>query len=430
MGPSIQIDPGYEYFQKRSPQSVASEIRVNGYKVVRMIVTNDDEVDEKLIEAFHAQGMKVWYQTFGNGFYGGPAGLPKGWESWKMGLINVEGDPGYTFLSLSHPEYRKWKLARMVATLRNHKFDAVEVVEPFQMGWEGPEKGMYGDFSPAALAAFQKVSGYDAPPEFKDKANARWYRTDTQRYSKWVDFRVHAVNEFLKEIGDGLRREVPGRPFCVWALANSSPDPKRSPFDLAREWQGIDAGEMANAAKADAVCFQTNWPDWSNSALPGDYPKTYLPFIEALRKKNSKVPFLIQADIGSWESMRRSREWIRLFEETCRKVGATGSTAYSYSMGLYSYAEAPEVREHHLGKDQVRLVFQKRLDAVSASDPASYRVDGQTPTSAKADGNEVTLTLKGIRKGMTLLIDGVKDDPKLWLFKDKPANTAHQKLKL
>jgi hypothetical protein len=427
LGPSIEVDPGYEYFQNRTEESVASEIRVNGFRVVRYVVTNDDHVDQKLIDAFHSQGISLWYETFGNGFYGSSSGLPKGWEAWQMSLLNPEHDSGYTFLSLSNSTYRKWKCARIVSTLKKHNFDGIEIVEPFQMGWDGPEKGAYGDFSPAAIAAFREFSGYDSAPEFKDKTSKRWYRTDVPRYRKWIEFRVREVDGFLSQIGESVRKSAPGRPLGIWALANSSPDPAISPVAVEREWQGIDAGEMANAANADLIVFETNWPDWSNPDLQGNYPNLYRPFFEELRSKAPGVPFMVQADIGSLAPNRRSRAWLKEFEETCVKDGAAGSTSYAYPFGLWTYTEPPEVRETRIHGNRLKLVFQKRLNPKSAVDLSHYVFQGREKIlAAKVDGNEVTLTVGGLNKGDKLVVRGVEDDPKTWLLKDKPPNKSDQ----
>lgn len=429
IGPSIQVDPGFDYYKGRSPESVAREIEVNGYKIVRFIVTNDDDIDRNLVEAFHKRGIFVWYQTFGNGFYGGPSGLPKGWEDWKAGVLNVVGDPGYTWMSLSCPAYVKWKTERMAKTLKQVPFDGVEVVEPFQMGWDGPKTGLYGDLSHWAIESFTKQTGYDAAPEFKDSGNPRYFEKDVARYKKWVDFRTDEVSRFVGALAKASRKAAPGKPFAFWALANTSPDSNKNPAELAREWQGIDAVAMARASNPDLVCFQTNWPDWSNPNLPGSYPELYKPFYEPLMKAFPTLPYIVQADIGSNENMRRGREWISQFEKTCREVGCTGSTAYSYEIGLWMYTEKPEVRRiERLGND-ILLTFQKRLDPKSASSVVNYQISpGVEVTGARWDGNLVTLSVAGLKKGepYSLRVTGVSDDPTKWNFKGKPANLADQ----
>ena len=78
-GKSIQVDTGFAYYQGRSNDSIAREIEVNGYSVVRYIVTNDLHVNDGLIAAFHHRGIKVWYQTSGT------ASMASPWASLRIG---------------------------------------------------------------------------------------------------------------------------------------------------------------------------------------------------------------------------------------------------------------------------------------------------------------------------------------------------------
>jgi len=423
----MQIDPGFNYYKGRSAESVARELEVNGYRIVRYVVTNDTDIDDKLLDAFHKRKIAVWYLTFGNGFYGEAAGMPAGWEKWKTGLIGPPADGmGYTFLSLSHPEYRAWKRDQIVGVMRKHAFDGVEVAEPFQMGWDGPEKGIYGDLSPVAIEAFRAYSKMDGPPDFKDPKSPKWYKTDAGRYSKWVDFRVHEVSDYLAGLVKGFKKAFPKKPFAVWALANTSPDPKRDPAALIREWQGVDAVAMVKAGGADMVCFQTNWPDWSNPELPGDYPKLYKSFTEPFKKACPKVPFIIQADTGSQDDMRRGRAWIAQFEKACLEVGGVGSTAYMYDIGLWMYTEKPEIKQVEVKGNEVLLVFQKRVDPVVCAETSRYSLTPDVKViDAKVDGNLVRLTVEGLKPGRyTLSAKGISDDPKSWMTKGQKANVA------
>ena len=429
-GPSVEVDPGFAYYADRSQESIARELEVNGYKIVRYVVTNDQDVDDKLISAFHSRGIAVWYSTFTNGFYGDPKGLPSGWERWKQ-VVLKPGDYGYTFLSLSSADYLTWKGAQVVATVNKHGFDGAELMEPFQVNWGGPDAADYGDLSASAIDAFRRTTGHAQPPEFADAASPRFWKTDAKLYSSWVDFRAAAVTSFLTALCKTIREGAPAKPICIWALANTPPSPGQDPVALAREWQGVDAGDMAAKAKPDLVCFQTNWPDWSAPDLPANYVERYKPFVEELRKA-SMVPFIVQADTGSNPANRRSRKWISDYELACTKLGAVGATAYSYEIALWLYTEAPEVRQVAVSGNHVLLVFQKRLDKGSAEDLKHYHLQhGMSPTRAVCDGNLVRLTVPTLPRGSTSLkIDGVKDDLSRLLVKDQKPNVCSQTVKL
>ena len=429
-GPSVEVDPAFAYYLQRSPESIARELEVNGFKVVRYVVTNDQGINDRLIDAFHSRGLAVWYCTFSNGFYGDPTGLPTGWESWKTVLYKPT-DYGYTFLSLSSREYMDWKGAKIAEVMKNHAFDAVELVEPFQVNWGGPDEGGYGDLSKPALDAFRKTTGQAEPPEFADSKSPRFWKTDTALYKSWVDFRAGAVTSFLSTVCGAVRAAGVRKPICVWALANTPPKPDQDPVALAREWQGIDAPDIAKKVKPDLICFQTNWPDWSTPDLPANYVERYKPFIDGLRKV-SRVPFIVQADTGSLAETRRSRKWIADFERACKKLGAVGWTAYSYEIALWLYTEAPEVRKVEVHGDEILLVFQKRLDKASAEDLTHYAGSWTPkPLSAVCDGNLVRLKVPGIVAGSyTLHIDGVKDDVTRLEVKGQKPNMCVQTVKV
>lgn len=422
-GRSVQIDPGFPYYQNRSAESIAKEIKGNGYNVVRYVVTNDEAIRKDLIMAFHKHGMLVWYLTFGNGFYGSPPkSMPQGWEKWKTVFIGTDANEGYTFLSLSHQEYRAWKARQIVEVVRKYAFDGVEVVEPFQMGWGGPETGLYGDFSPAALSRFEKQYGYTEPPNFRDPSNPKWYKTDTKRYASWCDFRVAEVSSFLKELRDAVKSSIKNKPFSVWMLANSSPIQGKNPRDLLREWQGIDAESVAKTVKPDLICFQTNWPDWSNPLLAGDYVKLYRPFIDPIKNAYPTIPLIVQADTGSLKPMRRSRQWINLFEKTCSDLGV-GSTYYMYDISLWHYTEAPRLLNCEVAKDGVILTFQKCIDPRIEKELDRIVIAPKCRiVRAKCDGNLLKLNLTGLVKGVRyrLSIQGLGDDTKRRLFDDYP----------
>lgn len=433
-GRSIQIDPNFPYYQNRSRDSIAREMQVNGFKIVRYVITDDSTIDDELIEAFHRRGIAVWYQTGGNGFYSPGNPEPPNWQMWRMVHIGTVTDDSYKFMSMSHPDYIAWKKAKVVAVARNHAFDGIEIAEPFQMSWGGPENAYYGDFHPEALKAFTAFSGYAEPPDFKYPTSPRYYKTDTVRYRKWQDFRVHAANAFINEIVNGpggLRESVPGIPFCAWSLANTSPIAGRDPADVIREWQGMDAVEIARTVKPDMICIQTNWPDWITPELPGNYPLQYKSFADPLKAAFPDMPYIIQADIGSLQPMRRSREWIAAFEAACKDIGAVGNTAYMYDLALWMYTEPPKVKRVEADRTEITLIFQKCVNPASATRKENYTIigpDGQAVTIRRAvvDGNLVKLITEPLKRGRfyALSYRDVKDEPGRWFVRGQADNTG------
>lgn len=431
-GRSVQFDPGFVYYQNRSANSVASEIEANGYKVVRYIVTNDAIIRDDLIDAFHKRKIGVWYQTFGNGFYGdAPSSLPRGWEAWKPTFIGTDENIGYTFLSLSSNDYREWKAKQILGVLAKHDFDGIEIAEPFQMGWGGPETGLYGDFSKSARERFKQQTGYDDPPDFRDQTRPSWYKSDVARYKAWTDFRVSEVNSFIKTLRDAAKAKYPKKPFSVWMLANTSPVPGQNPASLIREWQGVDAVSMAKLVKPDLVCFQTYWPDWSNPILPGDYPKLYVPFLGPLKKALPHQKVIFQADTGSLKQMRRGREWIAAFEKTCKDLGC-GSTYYMYDISKWMYTERPQVRSVKTVGKRVTITFQKRIDPSIENRPDQFTVDPSVRIlKVRCDGNLVICDFDRLdaRVQYSLRLANISDDKSKRLYDDFPAQVASATIK-
>lgn len=396
LGPSIQIDPAFAYYRDRSADSVARELKQAGYRSVRYFVTREDRVDGRLVEALKRHGLFVWAMTLGNGTYV-TGHLPAGWERWRMELLKPAKD-GYTRLSPHSEGYLDWKRQALVRLAQEHPFDGLEIAEAYFPEWDGLATGTYGDVGPLALAAFRSYSGM-LPPEFVHRTSPAYYKKDRARYRAWVEFRVHAVNRFLARLVNGpggIREARPELRIATWSIAV---DAGRDPVGAVRELQGIDAGEMIAAVRPDLHVLQTHWPDWMRRRLPADYARRYRAFAEPLRRLYPELPLALQTDIGSLRQMRRSAAWMRRFAETAKALGYASWTAYEYSIGGWMYEEPPRaVKATRLGRDSVRIDFNKRIDAASAERTEHYRIrssQGEPAAlpdlSAAADGQSVTL---------------------------------------
>ena len=312
---SIQLDPQFGYYQNRTPDSIAAEVKKSGYGCVRLVVTCDSAADPKLVEAFHKAGMAVWYTTFGNGTYSA-ADLPAGWEKWRMKLKAKqaeEGAEGFTYLCMNNPNYRRWKKAQVLKTLKRIPFDGFEIMEPFWPAYQGPDSPLYGCLCDNCRSMFGPM------PDFDER--------NTDLYRKWVDFRVKSVVSFHQEILPEVRKSFPDVKIAVWGIADDIPNPVKT----IREWKGIDGALLVQALKPDLFVIQTDWPDWSKPGLPPDYPLKYRPFVEAIGSA-SKVPIILQADIGSHKDCRRDADWMTKCEAAARKTGMAGITCYEYHL--------------------------------------------------------------------------------------------------
>lgn len=418
---SIQVDPSYAYYRDRSAQSVAAELKVNGFACVRYLVTSEQRIHTAFVAACRQLGLRVCYGTFGNGSYA-PRDLPAGWEAWRMRLRDPSArPPGYTYLCLNHPEYRRWKKAQIVQTLRRVPFDGLEIVESFWPAFRGPESSLYGCLCDHCVAAFRREFP-DAPaaPNFTDPANRDHFQTNRALYARWVEFRARSMAGFLDELingPEGVRRHFPKLPVAIWGLAADVP----APVATLREWEGVDGALLVSTVRPDLYVLQTDWPDWMKPDLPPDYPLRYKPFVEAIRATGSRVPIQLQTDIGSAENCRRSRDWLRACEAAARRAGMSGVTAYEYHLSRDLYDAPPRPVTATGRSNVITLVFNKRLDAAPASDLTHYRANAGHILSAKVDGNLVELAVSARPDSVT--VHGLADDPTRRLLKNYPPAT-------
>lgn len=428
-GPGAEVDPGFGYYADRSAESIASEIRANGYKHVHYVVTNDADIRLDLIKAFHKEGLPVWYLTFCHVAYS-TGDFPMGWQEWKMALRNSSGND-FTRLCMNNPGYIAFKRSRIADSMKRYPFDGVELVEPFWPDAPGPSSDTYGCLCIHCQTAFLKDHPEEAGiPEFTDSASPRWYKSNPDLYRKWMDSRTKGITRFLSAALDGpggVRRQRPKVLTMVWSLAQDSP----GAVAMLREAQGNDAGEMARSVRPTAVCLQTNWMDWSRRDLPPDYLKQYAPFVAHLRALSPGMEFTMQVDMGSLAPSRQTYAWLKTADATARKLGARGTVNYEYFITKSMYDDAPRLVWARPKTGGVTLVFQKRVDAGRAGDASNYHVTGPAGevlivTKARPDGNMIHLSVKGLKPGRRygVRVDQTVDTPERWLFKGYPQHTV------
>jgi len=416
---SIQLDPGFPYYRDRSPESIASEVKASGYRCVRLVVVRDSVADPKLVDAFHRAGLAVWYTTFGNGVYS-TGDLPEGWESWKMKLKDGRDSAvGFQYLCFNDLQYRQWKKKQVVTTLKRIPFDGFEMAEPFFPAFRGPESPLYGCLCDDCRAAFHRMYPEESDiPDFTDRKSKNYYTRNRMLYEKWVEFRVRSVVSFQNEIINGpggVRQSCPQVKVAVWGIADAIPNA----VEAIREWEGIDGALAVQTIRPDLYMIQTDWPDWSKSDLPADYPLQYRPFVDVIRATGSKIPILMQADIGSHRNCRRGSEWMRKCEEAAKRAGMIGITSYEYHLSLDIYEAPLHLIEASGTGDTITLTFNKRLDAAKAADRANYTVKPGRVLAVEADGNIVRLKVEGHPRKVTAR--NLSDDPSRHFFKDFPA---------
>jgi hypothetical protein len=428
-GPSIQIDPYFAYYQQRSAESIVDEIELAGFCCVHYFVVNEHVVDAGLIKAFRQRGIPVWAMVIGNGTFSVER-FPEEWPSWQMKLL-TEVDDGFKRLSPFSEGYVKWKKAAMAKLVSDYPFDGIEIAEPYFPEWGGIGRGVYGDVGPHAEAAF--ISRYGIRmPDFTNPDSDRYYANDPMTYRKWVSFRVEAVNGFIDEMingEDGVREARPDILVATWSLAINA---GLGSVERLREDQGLDAPSMIEKVRPDIHYLQTHWPDWTRGDLPADYVKNYRPFVEQIRKRHPLLPLAVQADIGSARHMIKGGSWLGEFSKTAFALGFSAWTAYEYHTGGYMYDDKPApMRIERLGEHEVRLTFNKRIEARKAlpESGSTIWIDGRASRvvweSSVVDGNRITLhSIHLPESAFELELSGIQDTPDRWLFSEKPPNSV------
>jgi hypothetical protein len=417
-GKSIQVDPTFPYYQDRSPESIAAELKVNGYGWVRYLVTLDSATDVKFVDACRKAGLTVSYSTLGNGVYA-TNDLPVGWEKWQMKYKDTKTTiRGYQYLCLNNPDYRRWKIEHITRTLGRIPFDGFEIMESFWPAFDGPANLYYACFCDHCRATFERrYPGTTSLPDFLDAKSPSYFQTNRELYTKWIEFRAQSAASFLGDIVNGpsgVREKFPKLKVGIWGIADNIPNAVAK----IKEWEGIDGALVVSTVRPDFYVIQSDWPDWTKPNLAPEYVRGYKPFVDAIRATGSKIPIQVQADIGSHEKCRRGSDWMSRCEAAAREAGMSGVTAYEYHLSLDIYDAPPKPISASDVSNVVTIIFNKRLDAASAVDLRNYTVTPGTPVLARVDGNLVKLNVSGHPTNVT--VRNLADDPARRFFKNHP----------
>ena len=434
-GASIQIDPLFPYYADRSPDSIADELMLAGYRTVHYFVVNEQKVDQWLVEALQKREIAVWALVLGNGTFS-VEHAPPSWSSWKMELLRPIND-GFERFSHFSTDYIQWKKEVLSYLLENVPFDGVEVAEPYFPEWNGIARGVYGDIGPLARQAFHDKYG-EQIPEFLDESASNYYKRIPDIYQAWTDLRVDAVNHLIDELINGekgARQVRPDIKVATWSLAVREADA----IEKLREWQGLDPLSMIEKVRPDLHVLQTHWPDWMKRGLGADYIREYEPVAAPIRERYPNLALGIQADIGSKASMIKGRRWVDDFEHQAYALGYQTWTAYEYHIGGYMYAEPPLPSSGLLlDEHEVMITYNKRIDPDSVGSVVLHLSTGLSKprewkvSHSAVDGNRLFLRFARAlpTTPFQLEIRDIRDTPDLWLLKGRKANRTPRKTRV
>ena len=207
-GRTTQIDTAFPYYHNRSNESIASELRVNGFDGVYYYTGMDTGLRSGLVGEMQRQKLGVGLMTLPSLVYWSEAQLaerlPAGWRDWLIEFTGREMDI-YRFIGFVYPEYNRWYKKYLNGMLAGHGFDAFTFAEIMYPIYDGPERNppFYGDVSPGFQAAFKAATGNAQFPNFTDPADPDYFKTNTGLYRQLVEYRVKTIDDFYDDIING-----------------------------------------------------------------------------------------------------------------------------------------------------------------------------------------------------------------------------------
>lgn len=411
-GRCTQVDPGFPYFQSRSLDGVAEEIKANGYQCVNITVTDGGKYPIADVLVRHGISVRLLGLPMNGGWVGNK------YKEWRV----VRKDPhfgendGFSYLCENNPGYRKFKQRQMVdLLLLNPAFVGIDLAEPHIPAWEGPDSPGYGCLCDFCRKKF--LSEYPEEteiPNFYDESSPKYWKTDKVLYNKWVDFRVNTVANFFDFVVNGpggIRERCPKVRVTTWTLGCQIRG--GDVLALEREWQAMDAAAVVAKVHPDAHCIQTDWPDWVEAKLPADYVKNYAPYVASIRRVDKSIPITLQTDSGSIPCMHRSFEWLNEMDRAAKSVGFAQTFDYQYHLAEDFYTKSPKLIKAELSKSgkKLTLMYNMYLDPKIAGDASNYGLSAGRVVELKADGNLVHITVENVKVGDKLTVARMGNNP-------------------
>ena len=267
-GRTVQIDTAFPYYHNRSNESIASELRVNGFDGVYYYTGTDTGLRPGLVGEMQRQKLGVGLMTLPSLVYWSEAQLaerlPAGWRDWLIEFTG-SGMDIYRFIGFVYPEYNAWYKNYLNGMLLRHRFDAFTFAEIMYPIYDGPEKNppFYGDVSPGFQAAFKRATGSETFPNFTDPADPDYFRTNTGLYRQLVEYRVRTIDDYplaYQPFFDAVRTANPDVKIGMQADLGSLGPSRRDP---AWQKQFYDACRKAGVDTTTYYEFGLRWEIYS-----------------------------------------------------------------------------------------------------------------------------------------------------------------------
>ncbi len=334
-GPWISIDPLFSYYHHSDWKETAKRVKNLGFVGVEIINIQENpgiEEQKVIVDAFRAEGLlcilRIYPTTDFSAYEVHPA--------WRQ--ISLDGSSGHdwrVYLCPNSKEFRSYISEKIAGMVRDAKYDALELSEPWFEVWGGayednPQKGKYACFCPNCLRRFQDIAGVDARELFDPVSDTYFLKEENRElYKQWMQMRVDTIIEFCAEIYQSAKKAQKDLSIIHMHLSDCRVEPGRG-----REYHAQDLEKALDTLQPDALIIQDAWQDWTEPELTPDfvldYGKYYLPLV---REKHPHIKVLPHADIGSLEEMQRSYVWMRKFITLAGDIGFNGADFYEFSIG-------------------------------------------------------------------------------------------------
>jgi len=332
-GPSISIDPLFQFYQEREWGETARLVQGEGYTNAVIVLTRvlPDAEHRRIVGAFHDAGLQCTLRI-------NPPTDFEAYEEhpeWRQRMLDGSSRHDWrVYLCPNEEEFAEYYCSKVARVLGAAAYDALLISELWFEVWGGPypgnpSRGKYACLCDACARAFQKRAG-TYPQELFDESSPSYFEKpgNASLYQAWCDFRVESINAFGGRIAEAAREARPGLIIGYMYLSDCTVEPGKT-----REYQAQDLEGALGATGAEIAVIQDAWQDWTQQALSPDFVRAYAEaYLSRARAGHPGRVVQIHADIGSLSLMRRSGLWMRRLSAQARLSGFDSPMYYEFSL--------------------------------------------------------------------------------------------------
>lgn len=336
-GPSVALDPVFEYYHKRPLAETLSAIRKRGFTAVQVIDTGARNVTgadyRRVTDACREAGLVPVLRIHPGTDWEAYETHPE-WRQRMLGRDDSRHD-WRVYLCPNKPEFLAAHAARVQRLLREGGFEHFQMAEPWFEIWGGPEedgkpRAGYACLCDVCRAKFREIGNVDAYDMLTSPGSPAYWRNpeNAELYRKWVDFRVDSVTSFALTLARAAREVNPQGTVNLMYLSDA-----RVELDRVREYQGVDLERLVKEIRPELVSIQDAWQDWMKADLRPDFVADYgRAYADRIRKVQPGAFIASHADIGSVSASKRSYRWIQEFAHETLKCGFDAPSFYEWAV--------------------------------------------------------------------------------------------------